>query len=161
MATQTRWNHLSRKRPFSTNIGRGNTQWIDSRNRGGWLGGEVQESHVEGIIKLTQAYRSDTTLRKDEERLPWLRGWDPANPDLPRPVPRCRLVNETSLLSDTIQARAASRDISTSEDRWYQRGSALSVREAPGCGDRKSPDIEDRRERKSSRRSQLEVGIPS
>lgn len=29
------------------------------------------------------------------------------------PVPRCRLVNETSLLSDTIQATAASRDIPT------------------------------------------------
>lgn len=25
---------------------------------------------------------TDTGVRKDEERLPWLRGWDPANPGL-------------------------------------------------------------------------------
>lgn len=40
------------------------------------------------------------------------------------PVPRCRLVNETSLLSDTIQATAASRDIPTAEEN-------VSVRFSP------------------------------
>ncbi|KAI4502375.1 hypothetical protein M0802_002287 [Mischocyttarus mexicanus] len=59
--------------------------WVGYTWRVGTIVGKIQETHAEvvGIINLTQAYSPDTTLRKDEERLLWLRGWDPANPGLP------------------------------------------------------------------------------